>query len=82
VSGMTLTQHYSSPSPNFYLPSSIRGPLMSEHVIILEPGRAEKNYWQDLWRYRELFLILAWRDVAVRYKQTIIGVVYYFRQFQ
>lgn len=49
---------------------------MSEHVIILEPGRAEKNYWQDLWRYRELFLILAWRDVAVRYKQTIIGVAW------
>jgi len=49
---------------------------MSEHVITLEPGRAEKNYWQDLWRYRELFLILAWRDVAVRYKQTIIGVAW------
>jgi len=49
---------------------------MSEHVLILEPGRAEKNYWQDLWRYRELFLILAWRDVAVRYKQTIIGVAW------
>ncbi|MGC8908870.1 MAG: ABC transporter permease [Desulfomonilaceae bacterium] len=49
---------------------------MNEHVIILEPGRAEKNYWQDLWRYRELFLILAWRDVAVRYKQTIIGVAW------
>lgn len=49
---------------------------MNEHVIVLEPGRAEKNYWQDLWRYRELFLILAWRDVAVRYKQTIIGVAW------
>lgn len=41
--------------------------------IILEPGRAEKNYWHDLWRYRELFQVLAWRDVAVRYKQTVIG---------
>jgi lipopolysaccharide transport system permease protein len=49
---------------------------MSEHTIILESGRAEKNYWADLWRYRELFLILAWRDVAVRYKQTIIGVAW------
>jgi len=49
---------------------------MSDHVIVLEPGRAEKNYWQDLWRYRELFLILAWRDVAVRYRQTIIGVAW------
>jgi lipopolysaccharide transport system permease protein len=44
--------------------------------LILEPGRAEKNYWRDLWRYRELFFILAWRDIAVRYKQTVIGVVW------
>ena len=42
--------------------------------LILEPGRAEKNYWRDLWRYRELFIILAWRDVTVRYKQTVIAV--------
>ena len=42
--------------------------------LILEPGRTEKHYYADLWRYRELFLILAWRDIAVRYKQTIIGV--------
>ena len=47
---------------------------MKEQVLILEPGRTDKNYWTDLWRYRELFLILAWRDVSVRYKQTIIGV--------
>ncbi len=44
--------------------------------LILEPGRSEKNYWRDLWRYRELFIILAWRDVTVRYKQTIIGVAW------
>lgn len=43
---------------------------------ILEPGRAEKNYWRDLWRYRELFQVLAWRDISVRYKQTIIGVAW------
>jgi lipopolysaccharide transport system permease protein len=47
-----------------------------ETVIILEPGRSEKNYWTDLWRYRELFLILAWRDISVRYKQTIIGILW------
>ncbi len=41
--------------------------------LVLEPGRAEKNYWRDLWRYRELFMMLAWRDVAVRYKQTVAG---------
>jgi lipopolysaccharide transport system permease protein len=44
--------------------------------LILEPGRTEKNYWRDLWRYRELFIILAWRDVTVRYKQTVIGVAW------
>lgn len=43
---------------------------------VLEPGRAEKNYWRDLWRYRELFYVLAMRDLAVRYKQTAIGVVW------
>ena len=47
-----------------------------EPVIVLEPGRADKNYWMDLWRYRELFAILAWRDISVRYKQTVIGVVW------
>jgi len=41
--------------------------------LILEPGRAAKNYWRDLFHYRELFLILAWRDVIVRYKQTAAG---------
>lgn len=44
--------------------------------VFIEPGRAERNYWKDLWRYRELFYILSWRDVKVRYKQTIIGVVW------
>src|SRR5438034_6943358 len=48
----------------------------NQDFIIIEPGRTEKNYWADLWRYRELFLILAWRDVSVRYKQTIIGVAW------
>ena len=45
-------------------------------VLVLEPGRTEKSYWIDIWRYRELFLILAWRDISVRYKQTIIGVAW------
>jgi lipopolysaccharide transport system permease protein len=47
---------------------------MSE--LIIEPGRAEKNYWRDLWRYRELFYFLAWRDILVRYKQTIMGIAW------
>ncbi len=45
-------------------------------VIVIQPGRADRNYWQDLWHYRELFAILAWRDIAVRYKQTVIGVAW------
>src|SRR5258705_3637959 len=44
--------------------------------VFIEPGRAESNYWKDLWRYRELFYILSWRDLKVRYKQTVIGVVW------
>jgi lipopolysaccharide transport system permease protein len=44
--------------------------------IWLEAGRTEKHYWLDLWRYRELFLILAWRDIAIRYKQTLVGVAW------
>jgi len=49
---------------------------LTEDILILEPGRTEKNYWSDLWRYRELFIILAWRDISVRYKQTIIGIAW------
>ena len=44
--------------------------------LVLEPGRAERHYWADLWHYRELFAILAWRDIAVRYKQTVIGAAW------
>ena len=44
--------------------------------LILESGRAERHYWRDLWRYRELFQVLAWRDLSVRYKQTVIGVAW------
>src|SRR5215471_7378887 len=49
---------------------------MTETIIIIEPGRLARNYWLDLWRYRELFRVLAWRDLAVRYKQTVIGVAW------
>jgi lipopolysaccharide transport system permease protein len=43
------------------------------YEIIIEPGRADQQYWRDLWHYRELFQVLAWRDISVRYKQTVIG---------
>jgi lipopolysaccharide transport system permease protein len=44
--------------------------------LLIKPGLSEKNYWRDLWRYRELFYFLAWRDILVRYKQTVIGVAW------
>ena len=45
-------------------------------IVVIEPGLRERNYWRDLWRYRELFYVLAWRDIAVRYKQTVIGMAW------
>src|SRR5580704_17871533 len=45
-------------------------------TIVLEAGRQERHYWRDLWRYRELFQVLAWRDLSVRYKQTVIGALW------
>jgi lipopolysaccharide transport system permease protein len=57
--------------------SIISGQTESEHFdLLIEAGRAEKNYWRDLWRYRELFYFLAWRDILVRYKQTVIGIAW------
>ena len=47
-----------------------------QNILILERGRAERHYWLDLWRYRELFQVLAWRDLSVRYKQTVIGTLW------
>ncbi|MBD2189463.1 ABC transporter permease [Pseudanabaena mucicola] len=44
--------------------------------LIIEAGRTERQYWKDLWRYRELFYFLAWRDILVRYKQTAIGIAW------
>jgi len=49
---------------------------MSRDILTIEAGRAERHYWKDLWRYRELFFFLSWRDILVRYKQTAIGVAW------
>jgi lipopolysaccharide transport system permease protein len=46
--------------------------------MILEAGRTDRQYWRDVWRYRELFFILAWRDVSVRYRQTMLGIAWAF----
>lgn len=49
---------------------------MTETEIIIKPGLSERNYWRDIWRYRDLFYILSWRDIKVRYKQTVIGAAW------
>jgi lipopolysaccharide transport system permease protein len=57
-------------------PSTKMSESSNRRVTILEPNRIEKQYWRDLWDYRELFIILSWRDIAVRYKQTFVGVAW------
>jgi lipopolysaccharide transport system permease protein len=49
---------------------------MQNKELIIEAGRTESQYWKDIWRYRELFYFLAWRDILVRYKQTVIGIAW------
>ena len=48
----------------------------TKNTLVIEAGKAERHYWRDLWRYRELFYFLAWRDILVRYKQTVIGFLW------
>ncbi len=47
-----------------------------DELIVIEPGRRDRYYWLELWRYRELLQVLAWRDLSVRYKQTVIGIAW------
>jgi lipopolysaccharide transport system permease protein len=54
--------------------SRIDAPARSR--LVIEPGMTARNYWRDLWQYRELLYFLAWRDIAVRYKQTVIGIAW------
>jgi lipopolysaccharide transport system permease protein len=56
--------------------SSRKQDLAEDYELVIEPGRAERHYWYDLWRYRELFHVLARRDISVRYKQTVIGAAW------
>ncbi len=53
------------------------GTLKTEaQELVIEAGRQSQHYWADVWRYRELLVFLAWRDILVRYKQTIIGIAW------
>jgi lipopolysaccharide transport system permease protein len=47
-----------------------------ENITIIEPGRPDRGYWLEIWQYRELFQVLAWRDLSIRYKQTAIGAIW------
>lgn len=55
---------------------STADPRPAPHQLVIEAGRTERQYWRDLWRYRELFYFLAWRDLLVRYKQTAVGIAW------
>src|SRR5476651_2484111 len=50
--------------------------MQEQTELIIKPGMGAFHYWKDIWRYRELFLFLAWRDILVRYKQTAIGIAW------
>lgn len=50
--------------------------IVSKQKLVIQAGHTEQQYWKDLWRYRELFYFLAWRDILVRYKQTAIGMAW------
>ena len=50
--------------------------ISSRQTLVIKAGRVEQQYWQDIWKYRELFYFLAWRDILVRYKQTTIGLAW------
>ncbi len=54
----------------------IKMPSADIPELVIEPGRSSRHYWADLWRFRELLGFLAWRDVKVRYKQTVLGVLW------
>lgn len=48
----------------------------NQFTLVIEAGQTSRNYWRDLWRYRDLFFFLVWRDILVRYKQTVVGIAW------
>lgn len=55
---------------------SVTDMIQEKQIVVIEAGRADRHYWRDLWSFRELLFFLAWRDILVRYKQTVIGVAW------
>lgn len=49
---------------------------LTQPEVLIRPGVAQRDYWRDLWAKRELIYFLAWRDVIVKYKQTIVGILW------
>src|SRR5437868_6942656 len=56
--------------------TEVSGPPAPDDELVIDAATGESLYWRDVWRYRELLLFLTWRDVLVRYKQTVIGVAW------
>lgn len=48
----------------------------NQFTLVIEAGKSSHHYWMDIWRYRDLFFFLVWRDILVRYKQTVIGIAW------
>src|SRR5208283_2935965 len=63
-----------TPAQNETRPETLDAPRVTQ--LVIEAGRTERQYWRDLWRYRELFYFLAWRDLLIRYKQTTVGIAW------
>ena len=52
-------------------------PPATEHRVLLRPSRGWASIGlRELWEYRELLYFLTWRDLTVRYKQTVLGVTW------
>lgn len=69
-------------TPNNEMPTvsgarqSVSGASERNRVLVIKSGQASRQYWSGLWHYRDLFAVLARRDIAMRYKQTVIGVAW------
>lgn len=50
--------------------------MKTQQTVIIDASSARSQYWRDLWRYRDLLYFLSWRDILVRYKETVIGLAW------
>lgn len=52
------------------------GHVVDTHETVIQAGQSSRDYWRDIWRQRELLYFLSWRDLLVRYKQTVVGTAW------